>query len=173
MTAGGYLQEPATGEYSCAPPTVCTKIIVIKWFISFTYNIAVCDPPQRLHTSGFTAAFTCNYKNCRGKGINIVNGTCGVAETRPPVTLRRSPTPRCPPCCYKPRVSTKYTLLTGHMMPTATVQLLPQFHTFCHDLQDITGNFSTPHRDSWRIEDQLDVTCYFISLLMCSTFFGN
>ena len=25
------------------------------------------------------------------------------------------------------------------------------------------------HCDSWRIKDQLDVTCYFISLLMCST----
>ena len=28
------------------------------------------------------------------------------------------------------------------------------------------------HCDSWRIKDQLDVTCYFISLLMCSTCFG-
>ena len=27
------------------------------------------------------------------------------------------------------------------------------------------------HCDSWRIKDQLDVTCYFISLLMCSTCF--
>ena len=26
---------------------------------------------------------------------------------------------------------------------------------------------------SWRIKDQLDVTCYFISLLMCSTYFGK
>ena len=26
---------------------------------------------------------------------------------------------------------------------------------------------------SWRIEDQFDVTCYFISLLMCSTCFGH
>ena len=26
--------------------------------------------------------------------------------------------------------------------------------------------------DSWRIKDQLHVTCYFISLLMCSTCFG-
>ena len=25
------------------------------------------------------------------------------------------------------------------------------------------------HCDRWRIKDQLDVTCYFISLLMCST----
>ena len=25
---------------------------------------------------------------------------------------------------------------------------------------------------SWRMKDQLDVTCYFISLLMCSTCFG-
>jgi len=29
------------------------------------------------------------------------------------------------------------------------------------------------HCDSWRIKDQLDVTCYFISLLMCSTCFGH
>jgi len=28
------------------------------------------------------------------------------------------------------------------------------------------------HCDSWRTKDQLDVTCYFISLLMCSTYFG-
>ena len=27
--------------------------------------------------------------------------------------------------------------------------------------------------DSWRIKYQLDVTCYFISLLMCSTCFGH
>ena len=26
---------------------------------------------------------------------------------------------------------------------------------------------------SFRIKDQLDVTCYFISLLMCSTCFGH
>ena len=29
------------------------------------------------------------------------------------------------------------------------------------------------HCDSWRIKDQLDVTCYFISLLMCSTCFRH
>ena len=29
------------------------------------------------------------------------------------------------------------------------------------------------HCNSWRIKDQLDVTCYFISLLMCSTCFGH
>ena len=29
------------------------------------------------------------------------------------------------------------------------------------------------HRNSWRTKDQLDVTCYFISLLMCSTYFGH
>ena len=29
------------------------------------------------------------------------------------------------------------------------------------------------HCDSWRIKDQLDVTCYFISLLTCSTYFGH
>ena len=28
-------------------------------------------------------------------------------------------------------------------------------------------------RDSWRIKDQLDVTCCFISLLMCSACFGH
>ena len=27
--------------------------------------------------------------------------------------------------------------------------------------------------NSWRMKDQLDVTCYFISLLMCSTCFGH
>jgi hypothetical protein len=27
--------------------------------------------------------------------------------------------------------------------------------------------------ESWRMKDQLDVTCYFISLLMCSTCFGH
>jgi hypothetical protein len=42
-------------------------------------------------------------------------------------------------------------------------------------------HFNTPgyvywivhHCDSWRIKDQLDVTCYFISLLVCSTCFGH
>ena len=29
------------------------------------------------------------------------------------------------------------------------------------------------HCNSWRMKDQLDVTCYFISLLMCSTCFGH
>ena len=29
------------------------------------------------------------------------------------------------------------------------------------------------HCDGWRMKDQLDVTCYFISLLMCSTCFGH
>ena len=29
------------------------------------------------------------------------------------------------------------------------------------------------HCNSWRIKDQLDVTCYFISLLICSTCFGH
>jgi len=31
---------------------------------------------------------------------------------------------------------------------------------------------SLHHCDSCRIKDQLDVTCYFVSLLMCSTCFG-
>ena len=29
------------------------------------------------------------------------------------------------------------------------------------------------HCNSWRMNDQLDVTCYFISLIMCSTCFGH
>ena len=29
------------------------------------------------------------------------------------------------------------------------------------------------HCNSWRMKDQLDVTCYFISLLMCSTCFRH
>ena len=29
------------------------------------------------------------------------------------------------------------------------------------------------HCNSWRMKDQLDVTCYFISFLMCSTCFGH
>ena len=29
------------------------------------------------------------------------------------------------------------------------------------------------HCNSWRMKDQLDVTCYFISLLRCSTCFGH
>jgi len=29
------------------------------------------------------------------------------------------------------------------------------------------------HSTCWRIKDRLDVTCYFISLLMCSTCFGH
>ena len=29
------------------------------------------------------------------------------------------------------------------------------------------------HCNSWRMKDQLDVTCYFISLIMCSTCFGH
>ena len=29
------------------------------------------------------------------------------------------------------------------------------------------------HCNSWRMKDQLDVTCYFIPLLMCSTCFGH
>ena len=32
---------------------------------------------------------------------------------------------------------------------------------------------SAAHKYSWRMKDQLDVTCYFISLLMCSTCFGH
>jgi len=33
--------------------------------------------------------------------------------------------------------------------------------------------WTVQHGDSWRIKDQLDVTYYFISLLMCSTCFGH
>jgi len=33
--------------------------------------------------------------------------------------------------------------------------------------------WTTHHCDSWRIKDQFDVTCYFISLLMRSTCFGH
>ena len=29
------------------------------------------------------------------------------------------------------------------------------------------------HCNSWRMKDQLDVTCYIISLIMCSTYFGH
>jgi len=33
--------------------------------------------------------------------------------------------------------------------------------------------FNSHYWNSWRIKYQLDVTCYFISLLMCSTCFGH
>jgi len=35
------------------------------------------------------------------------------------------------------------------------------------------ASYSINTAGSWRIKDQLDVTCYFISLLMCSTCFGH
>ena len=61
------------------------------------------------------------------------------------------------------------------------------FHEFCKNLlffiqqQNINTDTSkvsnvywtVHHCNSWRMKDQLDVTCYFISLLMCSTCFGH
>ena len=35
------------------------------------------------------------------------------------------------------------------------------------------ARMQTPTHSSWRMKDQLDVTCYFISLLVCSTCFGH
>ena len=40
------------------------------------------------------------------------------------------------------------------------------FRCFCTIFRELI-------RCGWRIKDQLDVTCYFISLLMCSTCFGH
>ena len=38
----------------------------------------------------------------------------------------------------------------------------------------LSNVYWTVHRcNSWRMKDQLDITCYFISLLMCSTCFGH
>ena len=38
----------------------------------------------------------------------------------------------------------------------------PYFHKYWKEIHD-----------NWRMKDQIDVTCYFISLLMCSTCFGH
>ena len=44
----------------------------------------------------------------------------------------------------------------------------------CLNLRDKSNVYWTVHHcNSWRMKDQLDVTCYFISLLMCSTSFGH
>ena len=46
----------------------------------------------------------------------------------------------------------------------------------CPDLEhsDRSNVYWTVHHcDSWRMKDQIDVTCNFISLLMCSTCFGH
>ena len=37
----------------------------------------------------------------------------------------------------------------------------------------VTRSMEIKYKYYWRIKDQLDVTCYFISLLMCSTCFGH
>ena len=41
------------------------------------------------------------------------------------------------------------------------------------DIDHYLSCFVITYLDSWRMKDQLDVTCYFISLLMCSTWFGH
>ena len=47
----------------------------------------------------------------------------------------------------------------------------------CLVLEDSTDSsyvyWTVHHCDSWRIKDQLNCTCYFISLLMCSTYFRH
>jgi len=40
-------------------------------------------------------------------------------------------------------------------------------------LTDTNVYWTVHHCNSWRMKDQLDVTCYFISHLMCSTCFGH
>jgi len=58
-----------------------------------------------------------------------------------------------------------------HVSPT-------EWKTVPYDIRRMTPSESLPYQfshrilDSWRIKDQLDVTCYFISLLMCWTYFG-
>ena len=43
-----------------------------------------------------------------------------------------------------------------------------------HNKTLLSNVYWTVHRcNSWRMKDQLDVTCFFISLLMCSTCFGH
>ena len=42
-----------------------------------------------------------------------------------------------------------------------------------HDMPKKGGALMKHTKHSWRIKDQLVVTCYFISLLMCSTCFGH
>jgi len=44
-------------------------------------------------------------------------------------------------------------------------------HTLMNTESDVY--WTVHHCASWGIKDQLDVTCYFISLLMCSTCFGH
>jgi len=67
----------------------------------------------------------------------------------------------------------------GKTILLISIVLLPKYliitksgiHTIVLTGSDVY--WTVHHCDSWRIKDQLDVTCYFISLLMCSTCFGH
>jgi len=73
--------------------------------------------------------------------------------------------------------------LTTHLHPQPrlrTVEVITVRSAQPVNMLLVSGNFSGSSRkqehlynDSWRIKDHLDVTCYFISLLMCSTCFGH
>ena len=66
------------------------------------------------------------------------------------------------------KASGRMTAVPCHRFTLATVYLHLRW-TF----QDTNVYWTVHHCNSWRMKDQLDVTCYFISLLMCSTCFGH
>ena len=76
-------------------------------------------------------------------------------------------------------ISTRWTTVTvlwGGELPCLhsfgrTVLALP--FTNKNKLYPSNVYWTVHHCNSWRMKDQLDVTCYFISLIMCSTCFGH
>jgi len=75
-------------------------------------------------------------------------------------------------------VRIEWTKLSKHINPIhktsddryAVTVFVVRFDFWFHDLLVIDWRVTL---NSWRIKDQLDVTCNFISLLMCSTCFGH
>ena len=64
----------------------------------------------------------------------------------------------------------------GNIRKVLSDRMTPRSVTRCLQVQVcILFNvyWTVHHCNSWRMKDQLDVTCYFISLLMCSTCFGH
>ena len=73
-----------------------------------------------------------------------------------------------------------------HRDAVIILMLLPDYDKLYCSCQGVAQNFekwllvlssyvywTVHHCDSWRIKDQLDATCCFISLLLCSTCFGH
>ena len=71
---------------------------------------------------------------------------------------------------FRLKLKYKWSIITYYIRMWKAVQ---SDHSWSKHISSSNVYWTVHHCNSWRMKDQLDVTCYFISLIMRSTCFGH